>query len=178
MSALFNLEIEDDLGVCIKNLDGEVLQQNKACLDICGDCLGKVCTIACMELYAKDETRQWDKWGSRVYANSFAHDGYYDITLLCSNVQMITLLQPLEKQYQKALAYYESLNLTKREIEILSYVIKGASNLEICKCISISKSTIKTHLNNIYKKVNEKGIELKYLPKNRMSPSVYVYLSP
>ena len=174
MSALLDLDIEDDLGVCIKDLEGKVLQQNKACLEICGDCLGKVCTIACMELYAQDETRQWDQWGSRVYENSYAHDGYYDITLLCSNRQMITLLQPLEKQYQKALAYYEGLNLTKREVEILSYVIKGASNLEICKRISVSKATIKTHLNNIYKKISDMGIELKYLPKNRLPSTTLV----
>ena len=161
--------IDNDLGVCVKDPEGTVLQQNKVCLDICGDCLGKVCNVACMELYAKDKSRQWNKWGSHLYKNSYAHDGFYDITLLCSNTHMITFLQPLEEKYEKAFAYYETLNLTKREMEILSYIIKGASNSEICEKISVSRATIKTHLNNVYKKANDINLELKYLPKNRLA---------
>jgi len=174
MNELLESTAKDDLGICVKDLNGKVLQQNKACLDTCGDCLGKICTIACMELYAKDKTRQWNHWGSKVYENSYVHDGYYDITLLCSDMHMISLLQPLEKKYKKALSYYEGLNFTKREIEILFYVIKGASNIEICEKISISKATIKTHLNNIYKKISELGLEIKYFPRNRLPASVSI----
>jgi len=161
--------IDNDLGVCVKDADGKVIEQNKLCLDICGDCLGKVCTVACMELYANDKSRQWNKWGSHVYKNSYAHDGFYDITLLCSNTHMITFLQPLEEKYKKALNYYKKINLTKREEEILSYIIQGASNTEICDKISVSKATIKTHLNNVYKKANDMNLELRYLPRNRLA---------
>lgn len=157
-----------DLGVCVKDSSGKVLQQNKLCLDICGDYLSEVCNVACMELYAQDKSRQWSDWGSHVYKNSYVHDGYYDITLLCSNKRMITFLQPLEGKYKKALDYYKVLNLTKREAEILFYIIKGVSNSEICNNISISKATIKTHLNNVYKKANHMELELKYLPVNRL----------
>ncbi|MBE7706937.1 MAG: response regulator transcription factor [Cyanobacteria bacterium SIG30] len=45
-------------------------------------------------------------------------------------------------------------DLTQREIEILSYVAKGNSNNEIAKKLFIKDTTIKTHLNNIYKKLN------------------------
>lgn len=161
--------VDHDLGVCVKSPSGKVLQQNKLCLKICGDCLGKVCDVACMELYAKDESRQWNNWGSHVYKNSYAHDGFYDITLLCSDSHMITFLQPLEDKYKKALEYYKNLNLTKREMEVLSYIIKGATNSEISHKISVSKATIKTHLNNVYKKASDISFELKYLPKNRLS---------
>jgi DNA-binding CsgD family transcriptional regulator len=157
-----------DLGVCVKDSEGKVLQQNKVCLGICGDCVGKVCNVACMELYAKDKSRQWNNWGSHVYNNSYAHGDFYDITLLCNDVNMITFLQPLEEKYKKALTYYQKMELTKREMEIFSYIIKGASNSEICEQLSVSRATLKTHLNNVYKKVNDKGMELKYLPGNRL----------
>ena len=161
--------VDNDLGVCVKDSEGKVLQQNKLCLEICGNCLGKVCNVACMELYAKDNTKQWNKWGSHVYKNSYVHNGFYDITLLCSHTHMITFLQPLEEKYRKAIEYYKKgIDLTKREMEILSYIIQGASNSEICDKISVSRATIRTHLNNVYKKANEMGLELKYLPKKRM----------
>jgi DNA-binding CsgD family transcriptional regulator len=61
--------------------------------------------------------------------------------------------------------------LTKREFEILQRLGSGASVLEIAKTLSISKNTIKTHLKNLYRKMNvesrdqavEKGKELALL---------------
>ena len=159
----------ENLGVCIKDSNGKVLQQNDLCLKICGNCLGKVCTVACMDLYAKDKSQQWQDWGSRVYNNSFAHDAYYDITMLCSEESLITFLQPLKHKHKAAVDYYKKLGLTKRETEIIRYVIKGASNTDICQRLSVSKATLKTHLNNIYKKINDKGVELKFIPHKRLS---------
>jgi len=158
----------DDMGVCIKNARGEVLEQNKLCYDVCGDCKGDICDVACMELYAKDESRQWQNWGSRVYNNSFVHNAYYDITLLCGEDHLITFLQPLKEKYKMALSYYKSLDLTKRETEIISLIIQGVSNTDIYEQLSVSKATLKTHLNKIYKKVNDRGLELKYIPSNRL----------
>ncbi|MGR6859243.1 helix-turn-helix domain-containing protein [Aliivibrio salmonicida] len=44
--------------------------------------------------------------------------------------------------------------LTKREIQIFKRVIRGDSNLEISSDLFISESTVKTHVYNIYKKIN------------------------
>lgn len=44
--------------------------------------------------------------------------------------------------------------LTHREIEVLKLVATGASNGEISDQLSISYHTVKTHLTNIYKKLN------------------------
>lgn len=44
-------------------------------------------------------------------------------------------------------------NLTKRELEILNLVAEGLSNEEIGKRIFISKKTVKTHLTNIFDKL-------------------------
>ncbi len=165
--------VDNNLGVCIKDSGGKVLKQNELCLKTCGDCLGKVCDVACMALYNKDKSSQWNDWGSRIYENSYVHNAFYDITLLCSDAYMITFLQPLKEKYQEALDYYKSANLTKREREVLSYLIKGGSNTEICNHFSVSKATIKTHINNIYRKVSDIGLELKYLPKKRVLSQNY-----
>lgn len=159
----------DSMGVCIKDLTGKVLKQNKLCSKICGNCEGDVCEIACMELYSRDETWQWSDWGSRVYANSYVHDAYYDITLVSNEEHLVTFLQPLKEKHKVALSYYKKLDLTKREAEIILQIVQGVSNLDICEKLSVSRATLKTHLNNIYKKASEKQIELKYIPSNRLS---------
>ncbi|MEZ8307419.1 response regulator transcription factor [Vibrio splendidus] len=45
-------------------------------------------------------------------------------------------------------------NLTKREAQIFKRVVRGDSNLEISSELFISESTVKTHVYNIYKKIN------------------------
>ncbi len=44
-------------------------------------------------------------------------------------------------------------NLSPREIEVLQFVYKGASNREIGKALHISTATVKTHLIHIYGKL-------------------------
>lgn len=44
--------------------------------------------------------------------------------------------------------------LTARELEILTWVMKGKSNFEIGAIVHLSPLTVKNHLQNIYKKLN------------------------
>lgn len=48
----------------------------------------------------------------------------------------------------------EMETLTTREKEMLSYVAKGFSNKEISEKLFVSELTVKTHLKNIFKKLN------------------------
>ncbi len=48
----------------------------------------------------------------------------------------------------------KSLNLTNKETEILKLLKQGKSNKEIASELYISVSTVKTHINNIFKKMN------------------------
>ncbi|MBI9097310.1 MAG: response regulator transcription factor [Spirochaetaceae bacterium] len=50
--------------------------------------------------------------------------------------------------------FERSNNLTKREIEILTLVSMGSSNDEIADKVFISTNTVKTHLYNIFKKID------------------------
>lgn len=44
--------------------------------------------------------------------------------------------------------------LTEREIEILKEIVKGSSHSEIGERLFISPNTVRTHMNNIYKKLH------------------------
>lgn len=43
-------------------------------------------------------------------------------------------------------------NLTKREEEALSLILKGYSNTEMAKSMSVSVHTVKAHIESIYRK--------------------------
>lgn len=48
------------------------------------------------------------------------------------------------------------LDLSKREMEILSLIAKGHSNEEIAAALSVSLSTVKTHNQNLFSKLDVK----------------------
>lgn len=48
-------------------------------------------------------------------------------------------------------------NLTKREKEIMRLLAHGASNMDIADELFVSENTVKTHLHNIFKKINAKN---------------------
>ena len=52
---------------------------------------------------------------------------------------------------------FKSFDLSKREIEVLSNIANGLSNDEIATKMFISKNTIKTHIKNIYVKLDVKN---------------------
>lgn len=50
----------------------------------------------------------------------------------------------------------EDLGLSKREYEVLCQLAKGHSNKEIASLLFVSESTIKTHVSNVYTKLDVK----------------------
>ena len=49
------------------------------------------------------------------------------------------------------------LNISKREIEVLTLIFNGHSNDEIAQKLFVSKNTIKSHIKNIYSKLDVKN---------------------
>ena len=47
--------------------------------------------------------------------------------------------------------------LTERELEVLALVAAGKSNVEIASSLFVSLSTIKTHINNLYRKLEARS---------------------
>ncbi|RLA52627.1 MAG: hypothetical protein DRQ65_06785 [Gammaproteobacteria bacterium] len=158
---------EDGMLLCVKDIDRTVLKQNGDCKKLCGDREGQVCCDGCMEIYDNDDTQQWNHWGNRTYGNCYIHDSYFNVTLLCSDRYLITIMQPLEEKQAIALKYYREVGISKREMEVITQVIEGFTNAEICEKLTISNSTLRTHLNSIYNQVYEAGGSLEHIPRER-----------
>ena len=47
----------------------------------------------------------------------------------------------------------DTYGLSDRELQILTYVVKGASNREIGQALYISEKTVKNHLSSIFRKL-------------------------
>ncbi len=52
---------------------------------------------------------------------------------------------------------FKNFNLSKREIEVLTYISNGLNNDEISEKMFVSKNTIKTHISHIYSKLDVKS---------------------
>lgn len=52
---------------------------------------------------------------------------------------------------------HPNIELTAREIQILSCMSTGKSNKEIAKQLAISEATVENHLHNIFKKLGTKN---------------------
>ncbi|EOZ97125.1 Response regulator LiaR [Indibacter alkaliphilus LW1] len=63
---------------------------------------------------------------------------------------------PLSEDFAINQSALEALNLTKREFEILQLISSGHSNAEIADNLFLSLSTVKTHLSNLYVKMDVK----------------------
>ncbi len=59
-----------------------------------------------------------------------------------------------ELKHQNFIENLNDYNLTKREIEVFANISQGLNNDEIAKNMFVSKNTIKTHIKNIYSKLD------------------------
>ena len=70
---------------------------------------------------------------------------------------IVLLLSYIIYQHQKANMPDSFVQLTQKESEIVRYIQAGKTNQEIADELFISVSTVKTHVNNIYKKLHIKS---------------------
>jgi len=64
------------------------------------------------------------------------------------------LIQGVRSQNRAAPAVAEKEKLSPREREILSCLARGESNKEIARALELAESTVKIHVQNIFKKLN------------------------
>ena len=77
----------------------------------------------------------------------------------------------LKSDFNLNLSFNLSSVLTKREIEVLRYVVSGLNNEEIGKELYISNNTIKIHIKNIMYKLRE-APDINIKIKNRIQLAV------
>ena len=62
-----------------------------------------------------------------------------------------------KNENKSSLKKEEQINLTKREKEILSYLLSGKTNKEVSVTLNISLNTVNNHVANIYDKSGVKN---------------------
>ena len=140
------------IGLCVKGPEGHVLFQNKACQKLCGNRKNKICHDGCMEFYPLEDSTK-TSIGSQELKCKNIHGFPCDVVFANDGTYLITLLVFLEKKLERDLKFFKKFNLTPRELEVIQLTLKGKTNQQIADLLFISRSTLKTHLNNIYKKL-------------------------
>ncbi len=139
--------------VCIKDADHRVVEQNESCKKLCGDLTGAVCDKNCMCYYRLNKEHPERSEGMQFYGNKTIEGEQYDICLVNDGERLTTLLYPLESKTQAAADALKEYHLTAREQQIALLIVQGRTNAEIAAELFINKSTVKSHINNMNRKI-------------------------
>ncbi|MEK6627877.1 MAG: helix-turn-helix transcriptional regulator [Bdellovibrionota bacterium] len=150
-----NLVIKDlgHTGICIKSKDTIVEYQNSACEKICGNQIGKKCEKGCVLKINANESDQVFKTGFKLFRNIPVDANNVDSVIFNDGEKVITLLVNNQENIQQQLNLIKKYKLSAAELNIIKKFLEGTTNAEIAKELFISKATLRTHLNNIYKKI-------------------------
>ncbi len=141
----------DTLGVCVKSPETNiVLYQNEKSVDICGEKSGDACTL-CQDNSNQSLFESVASPDIKKNLKTIDHKVYDAVQISQSNT-IVTILNSLEDKQKDMDVLLESLNLTEREKDIARMLVFQKTNAEISSALFISESTLRTHLNNVYKK--------------------------
>ena len=70
--------------------------------------------------------------------------------------QYLLLLEEQQQQPKLSVESFELLGLSKREAEVLYWVVKGKENLEIADILFVGIATVRKHLEHLYQKLDVK----------------------
>lgn len=146
----------DDVSICVASADKKVLFQNSGCESICGSQIDKFCK-KCQDAFSTADQQKLHPFAKRSAATFSTQKNIANTTCTVyrheeKNNKILTVFSKTAKKKQNFTQYFRKKKLTKREIEIAHLILKKESNANMCALLNVSKSTLKTHLNNLYKK--------------------------
>ena len=154
----------EDIGVCIKDSKGRVLYQNQSCEQLCGNYHGEQCNKGCMLLYKRDD-HGISPPATQVFPAQEFSGSPVDVIMINDGEMLVTLLVDQRNKVAADIEHFKKYELSHREEEVLKLILEGKKNSEIAKMLFISISTVKTHVNNIYKKIPNHSLSFWRLQK-------------
>ena len=145
----------EEIGICIKNASKQVVFQNTPCQKLCGEKRNHSCRDGCMAFY---QSRKYPR-KTQYFTNAKVNDKPFDLLFVEDEESITTLLIPITEQYRKDAVNLEQCGLTRSEMTIALFVCQGKTNSEISNQLHISASTLKSHLNHIYSKVDREFLQ-------------------
>ncbi|OOF00292.1 LuxR C-terminal-related transcriptional regulator [Salinivibrio sp. IB643] len=83
--------------------------------------------------------------------------------------KMAALIHYYQQHHQQTIDE-QAVVLTNREQQILHHLVTGASNQDIANALAVSEHTVKSHLYNVFKKINVKNrVQAVFWAKNNAS---------
>lgn len=146
-------DIDSVLGICMKDSGGVVISQNSICEKICGNRKGQICKDGCMKTFNPEDKTNFTP--IKTMYNVHEGDNACDAVYLNTNKNLITLLYPKSENIKIEEELFNKIGLTKSEQSILFMLLDQFTNKQIADKLFISTATVKTHINNLYKKLPE-----------------------
>ena len=143
----------DSLGVCVRDRDSKVLFQNDVCGRRCGTKLGERCLEGCMTLGGPRTPESDAAGGIRFFERVALNAGISEVVRIDTHDNLTTIFLPIDAEIEGQKRRLREAGLSKRELEVAELALDGKSNREIAAALFISRATLKTHLNVIYRKV-------------------------
>lgn len=141
------------VGICVKDPDGTVRYQNPLCEQACGNQVSKACGKGCMTVYSRQGGLPAMSEGTHLFRCEPIDGELFDLVIINDRRNLTTLFYPVKEKEEEQLRYLRQYGLSRREMEVMSLILRGGSKAEISRALFISVATLKTHLNNIYKKL-------------------------
>jgi hypothetical protein len=141
--------------LCLLKSNNQVQYQNAVCKKLCGNFSGKECPQACVQSCEKNIGRTLGSDGIQFFSNNKVGNQFFDVLFFNALPFRMVVLYPLQRKYEAWLKRFKEKDLSKRELEIAHLCLQGHTNSKIMAKLAISRATLKTHLNNIYKKMPE-----------------------
>jgi hypothetical protein len=141
--------------LCLLKMGNRVFYQNSVCKKLCGNFSGKDCPQTCVLTCQKKLGRALGEDGIQFFPNNKVGNRFFDVLFFNALPYRLVMLYPLQRKYDAWLQRFRNRDLSRRESEIAQLCVQGLTNSKITGKLLISKATLKTHLNNIYKKMPE-----------------------
>jgi DNA-binding CsgD family transcriptional regulator len=136
-------ETEPRLIICRKDSHNKVSYQNKESQSLCGSLDGAICEQCPEPKDHQQASSDVVQFKNKSYTRMTVPEGSSQVTVMSERKEIAPDLDLL------------IVKLSKRELEIAKRIIAAHTNSRIITELVISKSTLKTHLNNIYRKSPE-----------------------
>ena len=148
--------IDKKIGICVKDASRTILNQNDLSQTVCGPMMGEVCSKGCMRFYQQLDECASLAQGMVQYKNTDIESTKVDAVVVNDGEFITTFFYPLQEDAlsaQKREEYFREKGLTKSEMRVIELILQGRTNAQIAEQLYISKATLKTHINNVYKKL-------------------------
>jgi len=136
-------ETSPTLIICRKDSHNKVSYQNKESQSLCGALDGAICDQCPEPKDRQQASSDVVQFKNKSYTRMTVPEGSSHVTVMAEREEIAPNMDSL------------IATLSKRELEIAKRIIAAHPNSRIISELVISKSTLKTHLNNIYRKAPE-----------------------